>query len=88
MFKRKKKEEITEEPAIPAPEAAEAEAAPAEAPAEAPAKPFPPLPIGESAAAGLIAVIFAAVGVLLCIKTCNAANPKEKKPKKPKKEKK
>ena len=85
MFKRKKKEEITEEPAIPAPKAAEAEA---EAPAEAPAKPFPPLPIGESAAAGLIAVIFAAVGVLLCIKTCNAANPKEKKPKKPKKEKK
>ena len=83
MFKRKPKDEIKEEIAAPA----EAETAAEQAPAEAPAKPFPPLPIGESAAAGLIAVIFAAVGVLLCIKTCNAANPKEKKPKKPKKEK-
>ena len=84
MFKRKPKDEIKEEIVAPA----EAEAAAEQASPEAPAKPFPPLPIGESAAAGLIAVIFAAVGVLLCIKTCNVANPKEKKPKKPKKEKK
>ncbi|MBQ8383116.1 MAG: hypothetical protein IJX47_07935 [Clostridia bacterium] len=77
MFKKKKKEEVIEE--IPAPVS--------EAEAEKPGKKFPSLPIGDSAAAGLIAVIFAAVGVLLCVKTCKAANPKEKKPKKPKKEK-
>ncbi|MGM9647255.1 MAG: hypothetical protein ACI3YH_03885 [Eubacteriales bacterium] len=77
MFKRKKKDELTEE--VPAP---------VSAPEEEPAgKKLPPLPIGDSAAAGLIAVIFAAVGVLLCVKTCKAANPKEKKPKKAKKEK-
>ncbi len=52
--------------------------------AEQPAKKFPTLPIGEGTAAGLIAVAFAAVGVLLCVKTCLAANPQEKKPKKEK----
>ncbi|MBQ8287942.1 MAG: hypothetical protein IJX76_04125 [Clostridia bacterium] len=74
MFKKKKKTEVVEEVATP------------EAEPEKPGKKFPALPIGDSAAAGLIAVIFAAVGVLLCVKTCKAANPKEKKPKKPKKE--
>jgi hypothetical protein len=39
-------------------------------------------------AAGLIAIVFAAVGMMMCLKTCKEANPKEKKPKKPKKEKK
>lgn len=75
MFKKKK--------ANPAPQATSApEAGSAEA--SQPAKKFPSLPISDSAAAGLIAVIFATVGVLLCVKTCRAANPKEKKPKKSK----
>ncbi len=89
MFKKKKKEEISQENGTPASEAiTEAPTEQTPPPAEEkPPKPFPPLPIGDSAAAGLIAVIFAAVGILLCVKTCKAAEPKEKKPKKPKKEK-
>lgn len=72
MFKKKKKEESPSQTPAPMPEEAKS------------AKKFPPLPISDCTAAGLIAVVFAAVGVLLCVKTCKAANPKEKKPKKPK----
>lgn len=49
---------------------------------------LPPLPASDSLAAGVIAAVFAAVGMMMAVKVCQAANPKEKKPKKPKKAKK
>jgi hypothetical protein len=86
MFKKKKKAE-EQNPETVMPEAEQTVEVQREKPPKAP-KPLPPLPVSDSMAAGLIAIVFAAVGMVMCLNTCKAANPKEKKPKKPKKEKK
>ncbi len=83
MFKKKKKDNTEEV------EAEVVEQTPVEeTPAPPQPKPLPPLPACDGLAAGVIAIVFAAVGVIMCMNVCKEANPKEKKPKKPKKEKK
>lgn len=85
MFNKKKKENIEEVAAdLPATVSAPVE----EVPAPAPAKPLPPLPACDGLAAGVIAIVFATIGVIMCMNVVKEANPKEKKPKKPKKDKK
>lgn len=52
-------------------------------------KEFPPLPVSDATAAGLIAVVFAVIGAVIAMKAASQdKEPKQKKPKKPKKAKK
>ena len=85
MFKKKKDniEEVETEAAVET-----VEETPVPEPAPTPAKPLPPLPACDGLVAGMIAIVFAAVGMMMCMNVVKEANPKEKKPKKPKKEKK
>ena len=85
MFKKKKQ---AEEPCVEATAFEEQQENCTEEEPKKPKKPLPEIPVSDSLAAGLIAIVFAAVGMMMCLKTCKEANPKEKKPKKPKKEKK
>lgn len=86
MFKKKKKDNTEEIEAVAVAETP-VEETPAVEPAPA-AKPLPPLPACDNLVAGVIAIVFAAVGMMMCMNVVKEANPKEKKPKKPKKEKK
>lgn len=86
MFKKKKQDEnAAEQESL---QAEEAQGQSKDFPVMKAPKNLPSLPVNDSIAAGVIAVVFAAVGMLMAVKVCKEANPKEKKPKKPKKSKK
>ena len=78
MFKKKKKHDIETEEA----ENQEVSQSVEETPAPPAPKPLPPLPACDGLAASVIAIVFATVGVVMCMNVCKEANPKEKKPKK------